>query len=101
MDYTEAPLIVEITQMAYSQTEALAAVQKLVDHFNYKYSCQYQVDKIWEIKRKFDLTVKGQKVEHYQIELTKAGEKSNWDHMKNEYDFIQAHYIHKELATEG
>lgn len=101
MDLEEAPLIVEITQMAYSREEAHRAAQKLVDSFNYKYSCSYKIDRIWEMKRKISFTLNGKPVEHYQIDITQAGSKRNWDYMKLEYDFVQTHYVHKGLSSEG
>lgn len=101
MDHAECPLIVEITQLAYSKDEAYKAASKLVEHFNYKYSCQYKIDKVWQIKKKIELSRQGQPVKHYEIDITRAGEKQNWAHLKSEYDFIQAHYIYKDLNLEG
>ena len=101
MDYEEVPLIVEITQLAYSKEEAQLATQKIVDHFNYKYSCSYKIDTMWEVKKEMDFSKNGKPVEHYQVDITKAGEMRNWNHMKMEYDFIQTHYVHNQLNLEG
>ena len=101
MDHEEIPLIVEITQVAYNIKDAEKSVVQLIKQFNYKYSANYQIDKLWEIRKKMVLSRQGKTVAHHQIDLTRVGEKQNWDHIKSEYDFIQSHYVHKDLNLEG
>jgi hypothetical protein len=87
--------IVELTQLAYNQADAEAAIIKLVDRFNYKHSCHYQVDSLWEVHKRVDLLQKGQPVNASEVDLTKAGEKQRWNRMKEEFDFIQLHYVNQ------
>lgn len=101
-DYEEAPLIVEISILAYNQSSAKQAAENMIKNFNYKHSCFYQLDKIWPLKRQPKLQKNGKVIKHYQVEdITKVGESQNWNHLRSEYNFIQTHYIHKELHNEG